>query len=400
MISQFDEALSHYRSYVNKERLRQKREMADILKADKGSSNNNEKKSSATSAQDNKYEKKKSSVPASHKFAALSPRRKYEIQRHLTHIPQYSSYFISTISLAQMIIFVTMFSLAYQKSQIAPFKIASQNTVCTGTNCPVTFDCDSCRDTTAITKEATNPFYGPYLSILLQWGARFTPCMRRDSNVYTALAKVRQNECGVFQNNTCEADPHDGISCCTLVNFRAGMTNESYCLSLGGNWTYPNALCDTTANIVLRPCCTGFTGTCKLLTEEQCLFENGNYSMYLQLCSQVDCLAANCKLITGLSLATDTAFGNQPLKPNQFWRMFTSILTHSGLIQMLFAVGFQYYIGVGIERRIGWVRMLIIYVGASIGGLMVSSIFVPYEVTNGSDTPVFALLAILFVEVG
>jgi hypothetical protein len=59
----------------------------------------------------------------------------------------------------------------------------------------------------------------------------------------------------------------------------------------------------------------------------------------------------------------------------------------------------QYYVGVGIERQIGSIRVAIIYVGGLVGGMLVSSIFVPYQVTTGADIAFFSIIAITIVEV-
>ena len=375
------EAIAHYRGFVARERLDHKKHVEPGW------------------AQANVPKRESKGKFDQIDFDRLQTRKKMEINRLLERLPEHHSIFISIISLAQLIIFVTMFGIAYKHLDIAPFNLATGSVTCSGTSCPATFACETCYDTTAKRQSVSNLWYGPNLNTLLKWGAKFSPCMRRDTAVYTSLAQVREQECGVLPYNLCENGGQNGFSCCTLANYRSGMTSFATCTANGGTWAWPNQLCPVSANIVLRPCCTGFTGTCSLVTEEQCIYQNGIYHAELQLCSQVDCLALNCRMISGESLASDPLLVNVPTQPNQFWRVFTAMLTHAGLIQLIIAVGFQYHLGVDIERKIGTLRVMIIYIGSGIGGFLVSSIFVPYEVTNGCDTPVFGLVALLIIDV-
>lgn len=124
-----------------------------------------------------------------------------------------------------MAIFVVMFGLSYKDLKVAPFGLGSTITPCT-TDCPLTFACESCLDMTAKKLTFKNPMYGPRLDVLLQWGAKFSPCMRTDVAVYASLAADRQRECGVLASNTCEISDQDGYSCCTLANFRSGLSSE------------------------------------------------------------------------------------------------------------------------------------------------------------------------------
>lgn len=68
-------------------------------------------------------------------------------------------------------------------------------------------------------------------------------------------------------------------------------------------------------------------------------------------------------MVTGAALTTDPKLLNAPTKPNQFWRVFTSLLIHSGLIQIIMSVGFQYYVGADIENTAGTMRVFLIYLG-------------------------------------
>ena len=43
--------------------------------------------------------------------------------------------------------------------------------------------------------------------------------------------------------------------------------------------------------------------------------------------------------------------------------------------------------------------MMIIYVGSSVGGILFSCLFIPYQVTNGCDVAIFGLIAVILVDV-
>ena len=66
--------------------------------------------------------------------------------------------------------------------------------------------------------------------------------------------------------------------------------------------------------------------------------------------------------------------GPDPLSPyaQQFWRFFSSLLVHLGIIHIVLIIPLQLYVGIKIERTIGWLRTLIIYTLSGVGGNLVS----------------------------
>lgn len=76
------------------------------------------------------------------------------------------------------------------------------------------------------------------------------------------------------------------------------MTSEPECDALGGTWNQHD-LCDegdTNIVIVLRPCCIGFDSTCRMLTQDACVFFNGVRHSDKQLCSETMCLGDVCRM--------------------------------------------------------------------------------------------------------
>ena len=70
--------------------------------------------------------------------------------------------------------------------------------------------------------------------------------------------------------------------------------------------------------------------------------------------------------------------GGNPTLPeaNQFWRWFLSIFIHLGVIHLIIVVPIQLYVGIKIERTIGWLRIGLIYLISGVGGNIVSDLCV------------------------
>ena len=155
-----------------------------------------------------------------------------------------------------------MIALASKDREVAALGIANKRVPCT-VDCPTGFDGST--NTTALDVTIVNPFYGPTILDLLEWGARIAPCMRQDSYIFAQFAAVRALECGISPN-FCETGQWvDGVgySCCQLVvPNRFGMTDKPTCDVNGGVWldngSNQSKLCDVSSNIVLRPCCLGY----------------------------------------------------------------------------------------------------------------------------------------------
>ena len=331
-------------------------------------------------------------------------RKKKELHRQLKNLQGFTSWFVFTLTIAEIVFMVVVLGLAYKHATMAPLGLANTYKTCSGTNCPQNFN--GTTNTSALQIAIVNPFYGPTTKDLLEWGARIAPCMRQDSLIFAQLAQVRTNECGIYPNYCETGQWIDGIgvSCCNLTaSNRLGMTDKPTCDANFGTWLSNGAnqskLCDESANIVLRPCCLGYTGQCAILTETECALQSGTVIKDKQLCSQVNCLGIACELNTGARLSADPALNNVPLDPNQGWRIMTSLFLHNGAIDAAVVLLIQFIVGNEIERTAGWLRVFFIYFGAGVGGVLVSSILNPYQVSAGAEPCLFGLLAVLIVDV-
>lgn len=70
-------------------------------------------------------------------------------------------------------------------------------------------------------------------------------------------------------------------------------------------------------------------------------------------------------------IATDIA--------DQFYRLFTSLYLHAGIVHIVLTFAFQHFLLADLERLLGSLRTAILYIGSGIAGNLASAIFVPYR---------------------
>lgn len=291
--------------------------------------------------------------------------------------------------------------------------------------------------------EPDNFWLGPRSADLVHLGAKFTPCMRRDRNVFDEITKEREQErntaccvrndqsgCVQTSRNKCserisswqkwdprKPGPRRWVSDPKQLNNRSGNHRLSgsvcgqdprYCEEPASVFPYewPDditkwpvcrrtvvsqkaAEAHMTCEVIGRPCCIGILGECRITTKEYCDFVKGFFHEEAALCSQVSCLDNVCGMIP--FYASDV--------PDQFYRLWTSLFLHAGLIHLVVTVIVQYLIMRDLEKLIGPIRIAIIYIMSGIAGNLASAIFVPYRAEVGPAGSQFGLLACLLVEV-
>lgn len=293
--------------------------------------------------------------------------------------------------------------------------------------------------------EPDNFWLGPRAADLVHLGAKFTPCMRKDKGIFDAISKrrdrerdtaccVRNDQAGCVQTSRDKCSkiistwkkwdimrpgpPRWTSAASTKANDRketyrrvSGSVcgqDPRYCHEPPSVYPYewpdditkwpvcrgvvpsqqaaePHMSCE----IVARPCCIGFQGVCHITTKDHCDFVKGFFHEEAALCSQVSCLADVCGMIP---------FHN-PEVPDQFYRLWTSLFLHAGILHLLITVIIQHLIMADLEKLVGPVRMAVIYIMSGVGGNLASAIFVPYRAEVGPAGSQFGLLACLFVEV-
>lgn len=65
--------------------------------------------------------------------------------------------------------------------------------------------------------------------------------------------------------------------------------------------------------------------------------------------------------------------------PDQFYRLFTSLCLHAGILHLAITIAFQHIFLSDLERLLGPLRTAIIYISSGIAGNLTSSILVPYR---------------------
>ncbi|TKS68817.1 Inactive rhomboid protein 2 [Collichthys lucidus] len=271
-----------------------------------------------------------------------------------------------------------------------------------------------------------NFWIGPSSEDLIHLGAKFSPCIRQDSQIVRLIQEAKDLEkesgCCVQNDNSGCVQTHRSDCSDTLATFiKWNNDNVDIHRSSGSvchqdprtceepasldphtwpdditQWpvcTYPRkwnhtGLRHMDCNIKGRPCCIGTKGRCEITTREYCSFMHGYFHEDATLCSQVHCLDDVCGLLPFLN----------PDVPDQFYRLWLSLFLHAGLLHCVVSVVFQMTILRDLEKLAGWVRISIIYILSGITGNLASALFLPYRAEVGPAGSQFGLLACLFVE--
>ncbi|OCT61435.1 inactive rhomboid protein 1 isoform X2 [Xenopus laevis] len=277
-----------------------------------------------------------------------------------------------------------------------------------------------------------NFWIGPSSEALIHLGAKFSPCMRQDQDVYkfinmnrekerNSACCVRNDKSGCIQTSEEECSStlavwvkwpthsstpelanksvrHSGSVCHQDPRFCAepasvpphewpdDITKWPVCTK-NSDGNFPNHL-HMDCVITGRPCCIGTKGSCEITSREYCDFMKGYFHEEATLCSQVHCMNDVCGLLQFLD----------PEYPDQVYRLWLSLFLHAGILHCLVSVCFQMTILRDLEKLAGWHRISIIYILSGITGNLTSAIFLPYKAEVGPAGSQFGILACLFVE--
>lgn len=223
------------------------------------------------------------------------------------------------------------------------------------------------------TQRPINMWYGPDDLGVLNFGAMFTPCMRNQDEESRIREEIATNE--------------EQFGCCIHANGRCGMMNSSDCA-----FTFNAVSCvdlpQCAQATVLHPCCSGRQGQCNLTTLELCdLLPNHIYHPDKVLCSEVNCLEEMC----GMK-------GFYSKSPDQWYRLFTAIFMHAGIIHLCFNILFQIKVVAELEEFCGPWRVIVMYFLSGIGGNIIGSIFNPNSLSTGSSGALYGMMGVLVVD--
>ncbi|KAL0115580.1 hypothetical protein PUN28_010828 [Cardiocondyla obscurior] len=305
-------------------------------------------------------------------------------------------------------------------------------------------------------QEPANFWLGPRAADLIHLGAKFAPCMRRDIKILKEIDMWREKErdtaccirnddsgcvqsskaeCSVrglrsaamntisiwkkwgpgdsgpggrISGSVCGLDPKfcdapasvapyewpDDITKWPICR-KTNPFNQRFSKNAGQRGNFPigrykdkmaeHMVCE----VIGHPCCIGIHGMCRITTKEYCDFVHGYFHEEASLCSQVECLHDVCGMIPFL----------HPEWPDQFYRLFTTIFLHAGIVHLIITLLIQYFLMRDLEKLTGSIRIALIYFIGALAGNLASAIFVPYRAEVGPAGAHFALLATLVVEV-
>ncbi|KAM5135773.1 inactive rhomboid protein 2 isoform 1-T2 [Mantella aurantiaca] len=275
-----------------------------------------------------------------------------------------------------------------------------------------------------------NFWIGPSSIALIHLGAKFSPCIRRDTQIERLIRREhdleRESGCCIQNDNSgcvqtlrrvcsetlatfikwpdhnapekdgqkrtsgavCHQDPRtcEEPASITPHVWADDITQWPICTYQSKN--NHTGLKHMDCEIKGRPCCIGTKGSCEITTREYCNFMHGYFHEEATLCSQVHCLDEVCGLLPFLN----------PEVPDQFYRLWLSLFLHAGVIHCLVSMIFQMTVLRDLEKLAGWLRISIIYVLSGITGNLASALFLPYRAEVGPAGSQFGLLACLFVE--
>lgn len=139
--------------------------------------------------------------------------------------------------------------------------------------------------------------------------------------------------------------------------------------------------------IIGHPCCIGIHGQCKITTKEYCDFVRGNFHEEASLCSQVRLAVVTPLQPSKIEYLQVSCLNDVcgmlpfyfPETPDQFYRLWTSIFLHAGILQLALTIVIQYLLMRDLEKLTGSLRICLIYMGSGVAGNLASAIFVPYR---------------------
>ncbi|XP_054746440.1 inactive rhomboid protein 1-like isoform X2 [Anastrepha obliqua] len=102
---------------------------------------------------------------------------------------------------------------------------------------------------------------------------------------------------------------------------------------------------------------------------------------------KISCLNNVCGMLPFLSVEV----------PDQFYRLFTSLCLHAGILHLAITIAFQHIFLADLERLIGPIRTAIVYIGSGLAGNLTSAVLVPYKPEVGPFASLSGVVASLVV---
>ena len=72
-------------------------------------------------------------------------------------------------------------------------------------------------------------------------------------------------------------------------------------------------------------------------------------------------------------------------KPRQWWRIPLSIIYHHGVIHVVVVCIMEFLIMRVMEKSVGWLRIMLVYVLSGIGGILVRTLYLSFNVLTSTS---------------
>lgn len=82
----------------------------------------------------------------------------------------------------------------------------------------------------------------------------------------------------------------------------------------------------------------------------------------------------------------------------QYWRLFTPIFLHAGVIHLAMNMFMLLRLGVSIENAFGWWRVMIVYLLSGLFGNVLSAVFMPHVMSVGASGALFGFVGALLAD--
>lgn len=106
-------------------------------------------------------------------------------------------------------------------------------------------------------------------------------------------------------------------------------------------------------------------------------------------------------LVTGFFPTEESLFGvwwdTESMAQGEWWRAFTAILSHGGILHLMFNLLALLSFGPLVERRIGTLRFLGLFFGAGFSSLLAHALYRPEMPVVGASGSIFGILGLLMI---
>jgi len=276
-----------------------------------------------------------------------------------------------------------------------------------------------------------NMWYGPTTEGMLHYGAKFTPCMRKDDAIFNkTLQRLNGDPDAEPQPIKSEKTEYGS---CTIQGGDCFQTHSSYCQSFSSDCSGSGCLggarpttfvlgqlCPDESKVVGRPCCYGIANDCHVLPEEYCkVLSAVGYSKWhteAQQCSQVNCMEGLCGMHSlGSAFRIGPSYETVVVKdadeandvdeetfewdvPNQFWRFFSPIFMHVGVGHLVFNLLYQVRGVAEIENLAGPWNVAIMYFLSGFGGNIFAATMEGMSVSAGASSSLYGIIGVQTVD--